>query len=131
MIDHLSTYATDYMETKSFYEAILEPLGYTLQEEMVAEWNSEFPTQRRCAFGENGKLTFWIIEVQEPTSPSHIAFSASSRSQVDLFYQEAIKNGGIDNGEPGLRPAYHANYYGAFVFDPDGNNIEAVCHTAA
>lgn len=129
MIDHISVYATDYIATKSFYEEAFEPLGYTMQEELVATWNTAFPTQRMCAFGDNGKLSFWIIEVKVPATPRHIAFSAHSRSQVDEFYQHAIKNGGIDNGEPGLRPHYHEHYYGAFVLDPDENNVEAVCHT--
>ncbi len=128
MIDHLSSYATDYIVTKSFYTAAFAPLGYSLQTEFVAEWNQDFPTQRMCAFGVDGKPIFWIIEAKEKFTPRHIAFTAPSRKSVNLFYEQAIKNGGNDNGEPGLRPMYHEHYYGAFVIDPDGNNIEAVCH---
>jgi catechol 2,3-dioxygenase-like lactoylglutathione lyase family enzyme len=128
MIDHLSTYATDYPATKLFYETAFAPLGYTLQTEFVAEWNADFPTQRMCAFGVNGKPTFWIIETKEKSTPRHVAFSAVSRNAVDQFYAQAMTHGGKDNGQPGLRPHYHENYYGAFTIDPDGNNVEAVCH---
>ncbi len=128
MIDHLSTYATNYAASKSFYEAAFAPLGYSLQTEFVAEWNKDFPTQRICAFGVNSKSTFWVIETKENSAPRHVAFSAASRSAVDLFYEQAMKSGGKDNGKPGLRPMYHENYYGAFTLDPDGNNVEAVCH---
>ncbi|SFK58311.1 VOC family protein [Methylophaga sulfidovorans] len=129
MFDHLSTYSVDYPATKSFYEAVFAPLGYSVQVEFVADWNPDFPTQRMCAFGVGGKPTYWIIETKEKYTPRHIAFSAASRSLVDQFYQQAMANGGKDNGEPGLRPMYHVNYYGAFVIDPDGNNVEAVCHS--
>ena len=129
MIDHLSTYATNYAATKSFYEAAFAPLAFPLQTEFVAEWNQAFPTQRMCAFGIKGKPTFWIIETKEKHTPRHVAFAAGSRNAVDLFYRRAMESGGKDNGKPGLRPTYHEHYYGAFVFDPDGNNVEAVCHT--
>ena len=128
MFDHLSTYATNYAATKSFYAAAFAPLGYSLQTEFVADWNKEFPTQRMCAFGVTGKPSFWVIETKEKSTPRHVAFSAASRRAVDLFYSQAMNNGGKDNGKPGLRPMYHENYYGAFVLDPDGNNAEAVCH---
>ena len=131
MIDHLSTYATDYDRTKYFYQSIFEVLGCSLQTEFVAEWNTGFPTQRICAFGPpEGKPNFWIIETKEKYTPRHIAFSANSRSVVEKFYSAGIANGGVDNGSPGLRPLYHPNYFGAFLLDPDGNNIEAVCHAA-
>lgn len=128
MIDHLSTYATDYLKTKKFYEASFSALGYSLQEEFVADWNESFPSQRMCAFGVNGEPTFWIIETKEKSTPRHVAFSAKFRSHVDCFYSEAVNNGGTDNGAPGLRSIYHENYYSAFIIDPDGNNVEAVCH---
>jgi len=128
MIDHISTYATDYLKTKSFYVAAFSALGYSLQTEFVAEWDVEFPTRRACSFGIDGKLIFWVVESKEEYTPRHIAFSANSRSNVDSFYEHAIEHNGIDNGKPGLRPIYHEHYYGAFVFDPDGNNVEAVCH---
>ncbi|SHO56799.1 VOC family protein [Vibrio quintilis] len=129
MIDHLSTYATNFDATKSFYQAAFAPLGYTIQMEFVAEWNQSFPTQRMCAFGPEEKPAFWIIETKEEFTPRHIAFAAKSRTEVDHFYEQAMAHGGEDNGKPGLRPMYHENYYGAFVIDPDGNNVEAVCHT--
>lgn len=128
MIDHMSTYATDYPATKKFYEAAFAPLGYSLQTEFVAEWNSDFPTQRMCAFGVNGKPSFWVIESKEKHSPRHVAFSANSRIDVEGFHSKALGNGGKDNGKPGIRPMYHEHYFGAFTIDPDGNNVEAVCH---
>ncbi|SJN54783.1 Glyoxalase/Bleomycin resistance protein/Dioxygenase superfamily protein [Vibrio ruber DSM 16370] len=128
MFDHLSTYAIDYEATKAFYAAAFAPLGYGLQMEFVAEWNEEFPQQRMCAFGPQDKPAFWIIETKASFTPRHIAFSASSRQQVDQFYDQAMAHGGQDNGKPGLRPMYHEHYYGAFTLDPDGNNVEAVCH---
>lgn len=129
MIDHLSTYATDYVATRNFYQAVFTPLGYAVQMEFVAEWNEAFPTQQMCAFGPAGKPIFWVIEVKDAATPRHIAFSAQNRKAVEAFYEQAMAHGGQDNGKPGLRPMYHEHYYGAFAFDPDGNNVEAVCHT--
>ncbi len=128
MIDHMSTYASDFSKTKAFYDNAFNPLGYGIQMEFVANWNPEFPTQRICAYGPKDVPIFWIIEVKEHYTPRHVAFSAKSREEVNQFYTRAMENGGTDHGEPGLRPAYHENYYGAFVIDPDGNNVEAVCH---
>ena len=130
MLDHISTYAKDYVATKTFYEAAFTPLGYSVQTEFVAEWDTEFPTRRCCGFGAQGKASYWIIETKEEISPRHIAFAANSRSDVDGFYEQGLANGGKDNGGPGLRPEYHEHYYGAFLLDPDGNNAEAVCHVA-
>jgi catechol 2,3-dioxygenase-like lactoylglutathione lyase family enzyme len=129
MIDHLSTYARDYLKTKNFYLAVFSELGFGLQTEMIATWNKYFPTQRMCAFGPEGKPVFWVIEVKEAYTPRHVAFTASSRTQVDAFYKAALAQGAEDNGEPGLRPQYHEHFYGAFVIDPDGNNAEAVFHS--
>jgi catechol 2,3-dioxygenase-like lactoylglutathione lyase family enzyme len=80
--------------------------------------------------GAGGKPDFWISK-GDPKTPVHVAFSCPDRATVDAFYEAAIAAGGRDNGAPGLRPHYHPNYYGAFVYDPDGNNIEAVCHRSA
>jgi hypothetical protein len=129
MIDHLSTYALNYTNTKSFYEAAFAPLGYSLQTELVADWDEEFPARRIGAFGTDGRPIFWVIETKVEYTPRHTAFAASSHRAVDLFYEKAMRNGGKDNGKPGLRPIYHEHYYGAFCIDPDGNNVEAVCHT--
>jgi catechol 2,3-dioxygenase-like lactoylglutathione lyase family enzyme len=128
MIDHLSTYATDYAATKAFYAAALGALGHGLQTERVAAEDPAFPTRRMCAFGPPRRPVFWIIEVREPASPRHVAFAAPDRATVDAFHAAALRAGGRDHGAPGLRPHYHPHYYGAFVLDPDGNNVEAVCH---
>ncbi len=128
MIDHLTTYATDYPATKAFYIAVLGALGYGLDREMVTTWDPEFPTRRMCAFGPPDKPVFWIAEVREPATPRHCAFTAANHAAVDAFHAAGLTAGGCDNGRPGLRPAYHASYYGAFAIDPDGNNVEAVCH---
>ena len=128
MIDHISTYATDYEATRRFYVEALGELGYGLHMEFVAEWNPDFPTQRLCAFGPRERPVFWVIEVREPATPRHVAFSAESREAVGRFHEEGLAHGGQDNGGPGLRPNYHEHYFGAFVLDPDGNNVEAVCH---
>jgi len=129
MIDHLSTYATDYERTKTFYEGVFAVLGHALLTEMVTDWDEDFPSRRICAFGSQGNTAFWIIETRVNYTPRHIAFSAESRGMVEHFYDKALRCGGQDNGKPGLRPTYHEHYFGAFVLDPDGNNVEAVCHT--
>lgn len=129
MIDHISSYSTDFPASRAFYEAALGSLGYSIQAEMVADWDPEFPERRCCAWGPSGKPVFWVIETREAISPRHIAFSASDRVTVDAFYKAAIAAGGRDHGGPGVRTVYHADYYGAFVLDPDDNNVEAVCHT--
>lgn len=131
MIDHLSFYATDYAASKAFYEAVLSSLGYGLAMEFQATWDPEFPERWMCAFGPPGKAVFWVIQVKAPASPRHVAFSAKDRASVDAFHRAALKAGGKDNGAPGARPHYHPNYYGAFALDPDGNNVEAVCHAPA
>ena len=129
MIDHLSTYATDFSATKAFYEAALAKLAFFVQAEMTFESDPDRPGRRACAFGPDGRPVFWVIEVREAASPRHVAFSASDRKSVDEFHLAGLGAGGRDNGAPGLRPIYHANYYGGFLIDPDGNNVEAVCHT--
>lgn len=113
---------------KSFYAAALQPLGIELLMEVTAEQTG---AGAHAGFGVAGKPFFWIGDHGSPLSGVHIAFTAENRDQVDAFYRAAVKAGGRDNGGPGLRPHYHANYYGAFVLDPDGNNIEAVCHRPA
>jgi catechol 2,3-dioxygenase-like lactoylglutathione lyase family enzyme len=129
MIDHISSYTTQFEAARAFYEAALGSLGYSIQAEMVADWDPEFPERRCCAWGPPGRTVFWVIETRQAASPRHLAFSAPDRAQVGNFYRAAMAAGGRDHGEPGIRTEYHANYYGAFVLDPDDNNIEAVCHT--
>jgi catechol 2,3-dioxygenase-like lactoylglutathione lyase family enzyme len=135
MLDHISLRVADYDRSKKFYQAALAPLGYTLAMEAASG----------AGFRRGFIPDFWIKQ-GEPlslASPSdaaevagcggpavHVAFSSEDRSMVDAFYQAALAAGARDNGAPGLRPNYHPNYYGAFVLDPDGYNIEAVCHKA-
>ncbi len=119
MIDHISLSVTDFETSKSFYQNALAPLGYTV----VREFGGNV-----AGFGEGGKPDFWMGGGEKNPKPTHIAFRAKTRAIVDAFYRAAIAAGGRDNGAPGIRAHYHANYYGAFVYDPDGNNVEAVCH---
>jgi catechol 2,3-dioxygenase-like lactoylglutathione lyase family enzyme len=129
MIDHLSSYTTNYPGARAFYVAALGSLGHKIHTEMVASWDPTFPERRCCAFGEERPL-FWVIEAREPATPRHVAFTASSRAAVQDFHRAALEAGGRDHGKPGLRPEYHEHYFGGFVLDPDGNNVEAVCHQA-
>jgi len=118
MIDHLIITVADFDTSKAFYLGALSPLGY----EVVLEMS------KAVGLGIGGKPEFFIRE-GEPVRPAiHLAFASPDRATVDKFYEAAIAAGGKDNGPPGLRTGYHPNYYGAFVFGPDGNNIEAVCH---
>jgi catechol 2,3-dioxygenase-like lactoylglutathione lyase family enzyme len=119
MIDHMTLKVRDYGKSKAFFERVLAPLGYRV----VMEFGGNF-----TGFGDK-KPYFWITPGEQP--PQHIAFAAPSRAAVDAFYAAALGAGARDNGPPGPRPHYHANYYGAFVLDLDGNNIEAVIHTPA
>ncbi|HEB90317.1 MAG TPA: VOC family protein [Deltaproteobacteria bacterium] len=128
MIDHLSSYTTDFPAAKAFYDAGLGSLGYAIQAEMIASWDPEFPDRRMCAWGPSGRAVFWLIEVKEAVGPRHVAFSAPDRAAVDAFYEALIEAGGRDHGAPGIRATYHPDYYGAFVLDPDDNNVEACCH---
>ena len=125
MIDHTGVSVSDFAKSKAFYQAALAPLGYRVLMELTAEQTGGF---QGAGFGVPPKPDFWIGRGPPQHPPIHIAFRAASRAEVDACYQSAIGAGGADNGRPGLRPHYHANYYGAFVRDPDGNNIEAVCH---
>lgn len=126
MIDHIGFPVSDYARAKAFYETALAPLGYTLIIEATAEQTGSGAPA--CGFGANGKPDFWIGGEGALGKPMHVALLAQSREAVDAFYREALAGGGRDNGAPGLRPHYHPNYYGAFILDPDGHNIEAVCH---
>lgn len=129
MIDHIGFAVSDYEKSKAFYTQALAPLGYVLIMEVAAEGN---PSGAPAAgFGEGGKPDFWIGGEGKLEKPLHVAIVAKDRASVDAFHRAALAAGGKDNGEPGLRPHYHPNYYAAFVFDPDGHNIEAVCHTPA
>ena len=118
MLDHVGIPVSDFERSKRFYEEALSPLGY----ELIME-----PRPGAAGLGRSGKPDFWIGQ-GEPGHPVHVAFAAADRASVKAFHEAAVAAGGRDNGRPGLRPEYHPSYYGAFVLDPDGNNIEAVCH---
>jgi catechol 2,3-dioxygenase-like lactoylglutathione lyase family enzyme len=128
MIDHVGFPVSDYARAKAFYTAALKPLGYTLIMEVTAERTG---TTAAAGFGKDGKPDFWIGAEGGLGRPMHIAVASQDRAGVDAFHRAALAAGGKDNGAPGLRPQYHPNYYGAFVLDPDGHNIEAVCHAPA
>jgi catechol 2,3-dioxygenase-like lactoylglutathione lyase family enzyme len=118
MIDHLAIEVRSYRRSKDFYPAAVAPLGCELLREFEG---------RSGGFGREGKPIFWIREGEPPAS-IHLAFAARNRDEVDAFYAAAIAAGGEENGPPGLRTHYHPGYYGAYVLDPDGNNVEAVFH---
>lgn len=124
MIDHLGITVSDFDASKAFYDKALAPLGASLIMMVPAEYTGGVKVG---GYGRE-KPDFWLHEGKDAGPGRHYAFTARSRAEVDGFYKAAMAAGGRDNGAPGLRPHYHANYYGAFVFDPDGNNIEAVCH---
>jgi catechol 2,3-dioxygenase-like lactoylglutathione lyase family enzyme len=127
VIDHIGIPVSDFTRSKRFYEAALKPIGYGLVMEVSAEETGGHPA---AGFGSDGKPSFWIGG-GATIGRTHVAFIAKDRAAVDAFYRAALAAGGKDNGPPGLRPHYHPNYYGAFVFDPDGHNMEAVCHKPA
>lgn len=128
MLDHVGVAISDFARSRAFYKAALAPLGIDLIVEFTA---AETGAGAQAGFGTPGKLFFWIGDGKTPPGAVHIAFSAAGRPTVDAFHAAAMAVGARDNGAPGLRPHYHADYYGAFVLDPDGNNIEAVCHKPA
>jgi catechol 2,3-dioxygenase-like lactoylglutathione lyase family enzyme len=119
MIDHIGLEVSDYETSKAFYETALAPLGIALLME---------PVPGIGGFGDHGKPYFWVATRQAPQTGVHVAFAAPNREVVDAFHEAALGVGARDNGPPGPRPIYHEHYYGAFVLDPDGNNVEAVCH---
>lgn len=129
MIDHIGFPVADYARAKAFYTAALAPLGYTLIMEVPADLTGSGAAA--AGFGKDGKPDFWIGGEGGLAKPLHVAILAETRGQVDAFYAAAMAAGGQDNGAPGLRAIYHPNYYGAFVRDADGHNIEAVCHKPA
>ena len=124
MLDHVGIPVSDYTRSKGFYLTAFKPLGYDLVMEVSSQ---ETGGQSQAGFGTKGRPHFWIGGGKPLKGRAHFAFTAKNRAAVDAFYSAALKAGGQENGKPGLRPHYHANYYGAFVLDPDGYNIEAVC----
>ena len=127
MIDHIGLAVSNMERAKAFYLNTLKSLGIGVLMEVSAE---ETGGDAHAGFGKDNKAFFWISGGAKPKGGTHVAFTARTRAEVDAFYHAALAAGGRDNGPPGLRPYYHPHYYGAFVFDPDGNNIEAVCHRA-
>ena len=125
ILDHIGFPVSDYQRAKDFYQLALAPLGISLLHEIPAEVTGDQPAG---GFGKDGKPDFWISGGARVQPGVHVAFLAADRAAVDRFYAAALAAGGTGNGAPGLRPIYHPNYYGAFVRDPDGHNIEAVCH---
>jgi catechol 2,3-dioxygenase-like lactoylglutathione lyase family enzyme len=118
MIDHMSLPAPDTAAAVAFYERVLAPLGYGI----AMEYDGA------AGFGRDGKPVLWIVPAEVPPTPIHVAIVAADRAAVDAFHAAALAAGAADNGGPGLRPHYHPSYYAAFVRDPMGNNLEAVCH---
>jgi catechol 2,3-dioxygenase-like lactoylglutathione lyase family enzyme len=120
VFDHIALRTADIERLKAFYISALQPLGISVA--------TEFPGG--AGFARDGQTAFWLGQSDTAPSSLHLAFAAASRAEVDAFYRAALQAGAKDNGAPGLRTEYHAAYYGAFVLDPDGNNVEAVCHRA-
>jgi catechol 2,3-dioxygenase-like lactoylglutathione lyase family enzyme len=120
MFDHISFAVRDLAKTRAFYTAALAPLGLSVEHDHDGV----------LAFGRPGRPQLWFSERGDGPSGIHIALRADTRTQVDAFHAAALAAGGKDNGVPGLRPLYSPNYYGAFIVDPDGHNLEAVCKTA-
>jgi catechol 2,3-dioxygenase-like lactoylglutathione lyase family enzyme len=125
MIDHIGLAVSDMERAKAFYLDALKPLGIGVIMEVSAEKTGG---DAHAGFGKDNKAFFWISSGAKANGGAHVAFTAPTRAEVDAFYRAAMGAGGKDNGAPGPRPHYHEHYYGAFVLDPDGNNIEAVCH---
>ncbi|HEV8323451.1 MAG TPA: VOC family protein [Myxococcota bacterium] len=119
MIDHVSMKVRDYARSKAFYSAALAPIGYAVVR--------EYPPHA-AGFGTPGRPDFWIV-TSEAVTPTHVAFAGRDHATVAAFHVAALAAGGADNGGPGTREQYHPHYYGAFVHDPDGNNVEVVCHS--
>lgn len=120
MFDHVKFGVSDYEASKAFFLKALAPLGVAVVSEGTPAYGVEMSS--------DGKVSLCLYRTEEKPAHLHLAFVAERREQVDAFHRAALEAGGKDNGAPGLRPRYHANYYAAFVIVPDGHNIEAVCH---
>ncbi|OAE58285.1 VOC family protein [Achromobacter mucicolens] len=128
MLDHITIHVSDFKRSRAFYQSALAALGYVPRKTFETDmgFGASDPADADNPGGE-----FWIHEGTPCTPRVHVAFRARSRDEVDAFHRAALAAGGRDNGPPGLRPHYHPNYYGAFILDPDGYNVEAVCHRPA
>lgn len=131
MLDHMTLRVADIGRTRAFYAAALAPLGYTVRHE------ANHDGEQVLGLGCGDAIDTWFVAGPSPwgghpvSTGCHLAWRAADRAAVGAFHRAALAAGGRDNGGPGLRPHYHPNYYGAFVIDPDGNNVEAVCHDHA
>jgi catechol 2,3-dioxygenase-like lactoylglutathione lyase family enzyme len=125
IIDHVGIGVSDFVRSREFYTRALAPLGIELISEVTAEMTGN---RSHTGFGAGGRPQFWISSDASGQDQQHIAFATRSREVVGAFHEAALEAGGTDNGAPGFREMYHPNYYGAFVLDPDGHNVEAVCH---
>jgi catechol 2,3-dioxygenase-like lactoylglutathione lyase family enzyme len=122
VLDHVGIEVSDLEASRAFYERALEPLGFGVAMDFAEQ-------AQAIGFGTPEKPSFWIRAAGErPSGPIHVAFHATDRARVDRFHEAALAAGAEDNGPPGVREVYHPTYYAAFVLDPDGNNVEAVCH---
>jgi catechol 2,3-dioxygenase-like lactoylglutathione lyase family enzyme len=128
MIDHVGFPVSDIKRSLAFYRAALAPLDIGVIMEVTPEMTGN--EGHHVGFGAEHKAFFWISTGKPLKGRMHVAFTAKDRAAVAAFYEAAIKAGGHDNGLPGLRPHYHKDYFGAFVLDPDGHNVEAVSHRA-
>ncbi|WP_448952394.1 VOC family protein [Labrys neptuniae] len=124
MLDHIGFRVRDFERSRAFYDKALAPLGYSVQKEATREMTGG---TAHCGYGADGRPQFWIGEGEAKDGTFHVAFAAKSRADVDAFYAAALAAGGRDNGAPGVRAYYHPDYYGAYVLDPDGHNVEACC----
>lgn len=125
MIDHVTLRVDSIARTRDFYAAVLAPLGYLIG------YEAKHDGANVLGFAKDGHIDTWFIDSAQPRSgPTHVCWRAPDRAAVDAFHAAGLAAGGRDNGAPGLRPHYHPHYYGAFLLDPDGNNVEAVCHEA-
>lgn len=127
MIDHVGIFVSNWPKSQAFYDAALGAIGASLKTMVPEQFTGGVKVG---GYGREG-VEFWLTESKDTGPGRHYAFVAKSRADVDAFHAAAMANGGTDNGAPGLRAHYHADYYGAFVLDPDGNNVEAVCHSPA
>jgi catechol 2,3-dioxygenase-like lactoylglutathione lyase family enzyme len=118
MIDHVSVRVQDFPKLLTFYREALAPIGY----QVVMEYPGA------VGLGADGKPDLWLMQTDQTLNPTHVALHSHTREPIDAFYAAGIAAGGTDNGPPGLRLDYHPTYYAAFVKDPEGNNIEVVCH---
>jgi catechol 2,3-dioxygenase-like lactoylglutathione lyase family enzyme len=128
VIDHLTIVVSDYERSKAFYLKALAPLGYSTVMELSRERIPQLPVDKTIGLGVGGKPDLWLRPSADAVTPTHVAVRASDRKTVDAFHAAALEAGATDNGAPGVRPHYHPDYYGAFVLDPDGYNLEVVCH---